>query len=91
MALKCCTFVKVCQPKLSNTVHRTMLKLDAESDMRRWPFRGIFAEIAVEEGVSRQAIQQRFRQGNPAIVRKVEDRKKDRWNRYVGTTYAAAA
>lgn len=48
-------------------------------DMRRYPFRGIYAEIAREEGISRQAVKEAARKGDPRILArittKVEERK----------------
>ena len=48
-------------------------------DVHHYPFRGIYTEIAREEGVTRQAIQQAAQKGNPRILnriaQKVEERK----------------
>ena len=52
-----------------------------DTNMLRYPFRGILAEIAREDGVTRQCIQKAARRGNPDIVRriiaKVEERRQD--------------
>jgi hypothetical protein len=48
-------------------------------DVHHYPFRGIYTEIAREEGVTRQAIQQAAEKGNPRILgriaQKIEERK----------------
>jgi predicted DNA-binding protein YlxM (UPF0122 family) len=48
-------------------------------DVHHYPFRGIYTEIAREEGVTRQAIQQAAGKGNPRILgriaQKIEERK----------------
>jgi hypothetical protein len=48
-------------------------------DMGRYPFRGIYAEIAREEGISRQAVKDAADRGDPDILAriaaKVEERK----------------
>lgn len=50
-----------------------------EVDLSRYPYRGILTEIAREEGVTRQAIQQAARTGNPhllgRIAAKIEERR----------------
>ncbi|MDB5034649.1 MAG: hypothetical protein JWQ98_1890 [Chlorobi bacterium] len=49
-------------------------------EMSRGPFRGIYAEIAREKGISRQAIRQGVQKRNPEILRmvaeKIEERKR---------------
>jgi hypothetical protein len=47
-------------------------------DMNRFPFRGIYTELAEEEGVSRQAIQQAAAKGNPKILSRVAEKVKER-------------
>lgn len=46
--------------------------------MNRFPFRGIYTELAEEEGVSRQAIQQAAAKGNPRILGRVAEKVKER-------------
>ncbi|MEO5929174.1 MAG: hypothetical protein ABIR47_04525 [Candidatus Kapaibacterium sp.] len=58
-------------------------------EMSRGPFRGIYAEIAREKGISRQAIQKGVRQKRPDILQlvaeKIEERKRkiDHYNRTI--------
>ncbi|HVZ38925.1 MAG TPA: hypothetical protein VHI13_06590 [Candidatus Kapabacteria bacterium] len=47
-------------------------------DLGHYPFRGIFTEIAREDGVSRQAVQQAARAGNPRILRRVAEKIEER-------------
>jgi hypothetical protein len=47
-------------------------------NMNRFPFRGIYTELAEEEGVSRQAIQQAAAKGNPRILGRVAEKVKER-------------
>lgn len=46
---------------------------------RRYPFRGIYAEVAKDLGVQRQAVQKAARRGNPdtlaRIAAKIRERK----------------
>jgi len=46
--------------------------------MNRFPFRGIYTELAEEEGVSRQAIQQAAAKGNPKILGRVAEKVRER-------------
>lgn len=46
--------------------------------MNRHPFRGIYSEIAQEEGVSRQAVQQAARKGNPKILSRIAEKVEER-------------
>jgi predicted DNA-binding protein YlxM (UPF0122 family) len=47
-------------------------------DMHRYPFRGIYSEIAREEGVTRQAIQQAARKGSPKILQRIAEKVEER-------------
>ena len=47
-------------------------------NMNRFPFRGIYTELAEEEGVSRQAIQQAAAKGNPRILGRVAEKVRER-------------
>jgi len=46
--------------------------------MNRYPFRGIYSEIAQELGVSRQAVQQAARKGNPKILSRITEKVEER-------------
>lgn len=46
--------------------------------LNRYPFRGIYSEIADEEGVSRQAVQQAARKGNPRILNRIAEKVEER-------------
>lgn len=46
--------------------------------MNRYPLRGIYSEIAQEEGVSRQAIQQAAKKGNPRILNRIAEKVEQR-------------
>lgn len=49
-----------------------MVMMVAEQpDFKRYPLRGIMVEVAKERGMTRQAIQKAFRNGNPVIVEAV--------------------
>ena len=58
-------------------------------DFRYHPYRGIFAEIAREDGVERQAVQKRMRKGDPYTLDRVTEKMKvrkravDKYNRTV--------
>ena len=52
--------------------------LPGSVDLNHYPFRGIFTEIAREDGVSRQAIQQAARAGNPRILHRVAEKIEER-------------
>ena len=64
-------------------------------DVHHYPFRGIYTEIAREEGVTRQAIQQAAQKGNPRILdriaQKVDERKAMLKNYSKAGTKAAAS
>lgn len=47
-------------------------------DMRHYPFRGIYAEIAREEGISRQAVKEAAEKGDPAILSKILSKVEER-------------
>jgi predicted transcriptional regulator len=47
-------------------------------EMSRGPFRGIYAEIAREKGISRQAIQKGVRQKRPEILQLVAKKIRER-------------
>jgi len=47
-------------------------------DMGRYPFRGIYAEIAREEGISRQAVKDAADRGDPAILAKIASKVEER-------------
>lgn len=46
--------------------------------MRRYPFRGIYTEVAKEEGVTPEAIRQAVKYGNPRILEKVAGKIEER-------------
>lgn len=46
--------------------------------MNRHPLRGIYSEIAQEDGVSRQAVQQAARKGNPEILNRIAEKVQER-------------
>jgi hypothetical protein len=47
-------------------------------DVHHYPFRGIYTEIAREEGVTRQAIQQAAEKGNPRVLGKIAQKIEER-------------
>lgn len=47
-------------------------------NLSRYPFRGIYTEIAREDGVTRQAIQQAARKGNPHILNRIAEKIEQR-------------
>lgn len=47
-------------------------------DVHHYPFRGIYTEIAREEGVTRQAIQQAAGKGNPRILGRIAQKIDER-------------
>ncbi len=46
--------------------------------LSRYPFRGIYSEIAEEEGVTRQAVQQAASKGNPRILNRIAEKVEER-------------
>ena len=53
-------------------------KLPGHDVLNRYPFRGIYSEIAAEEGVSRQAVQQAARKGSPRILNRIAEKVEER-------------
>lgn len=49
-----------------------------ESDFRRYPYRGILAEIAREDGTTRQAVQKAARRGSPDILQRIAAKMQER-------------
>jgi predicted DNA-binding protein YlxM (UPF0122 family) len=47
------------------------MKKTIEPDMRKYPFRGILTEIAEEEKVTRSAVAQRRKRGDPKTLQKI--------------------
>lgn len=52
-------------------------------DITKAPFRGILAEIAREDGVSRQAVHQSAQNGNPKLLERIAEKVEERKDRAI--------
>ncbi len=52
--------------------------LPEDVDLCHYPFRGIYTEIAREDGVTRQAVQQAARKRNPRILDRIAEKIEER-------------
>ncbi len=54
------------------------MKKPIEPDMRKYPFRGILSEIAAEEKVTRSAVAQRKKRGDPKTLQKIAQKVQEK-------------